>query len=292
MGNCFCSDEQTVFKSRVAIKFPHGIEGIEYSDDLKCFIPCKDLNGWLQSLYHNTKITQWVIYNDESDDIVEKGHHTKGHCKGIVAWNETLITWLCHSVPNFPREFTSQTISEIEKSELLYGQSFQYTEFPYHNDTLTSIMQQLTVMEANIYCTQHHFMFAKKINREISTIVLSPTITHIAKSPHYSIDMYSECIAKRYPSTWHIETWKRGHAIQENMPSVKDIKTLHYGMHKFKESQDHSKWAVGLDGDWICPSDINRMTTQYNRGGSAFCFKNPTLRRTLLNAIVSTDTCA
>ena len=113
MGNCCCVGDTSLTKSAVAIKFPDGVAGIEYSDDLNQFIHCKDINEWLQSLYLHSDATKWVLYNDETDDIVEKGHHTKGHCKGIVTWGDTSISWLCHSVPNFPREFTGKTISLI-----------------------------------------------------------------------------------------------------------------------------------------------------------------------------------
>lgn len=272
MGNCCCTEDASL-KSAVAIKFPHGVAGINYSDDLKHFMPCNDINEWLQSLYLHSDATKWVLYNDETDDIVEKGHHTKGHCKGIVAWGDTSISWLCHSVPNFPRKFTGKTISQIESSELVYGQSFQYVELPYHNDTLITIMKQLSIMQANVYVSNHDLSFQPSRIHEISTVVLTPTVTHIAKSPHHPIDIYSQCIAKQYPSTWHVETWKRGHEIQDHVDCVKDVRLLHYDTVTFKESQDHSKWAVSAtDMYWV--GDLNRMTSQFRRGGGGFLIRN------------------
>ena len=273
MGNCLCFGDTLPTKSAVAIKFPNGVAGIQYSEDLNHFIHCKDINEWLQSLYLHSDATKWVLYNDETDDIVEKGQHAKGHCKGIVTWGDTSITWLCHSVPNFPREFTGKTISPIESSELVYGQSFQYIELPYHNDTLIAIMKQLSIMQANIYIANHDLTFQPSRNHEVSTIVLTPTVTHIAKSPYHPIDIYSQHIAKHYPSTWHVETWKSGHEIQDHIDTVKDIKLLQYDTVTFKESQDHSKWAVSeTDMYWV--GDLNRMTSQFRRGGGGFLIRN------------------
>ena len=283
MGNCCCVGDTSLTKSAFALKFPHDVAGIQYSEDLNHFIHCKDVNEWLQSLYLHSDATKWVLYNDETDDIVEKGqhakghyakgHYAKGHCKGIVAWGDTSITWLCHSVPNFPREFTGKTISPIESSELVYGQSFQYIELPYHNDTLIAIMKQLSIMQPNIYVSNHDLTFHTSREHEVSTLVLTPTVTHIAKSPYHPIDIYSQHIAKHYPSTWHVETWKSGHEIQDHIDTVKDIKLLQYDTVTFKESQDHSKWAVSeTDMYWV--GDLNRMTSQFRRGDGGFLIRN------------------
>jgi len=251
MGNCCCVGDTSLIKSAVAIKFPDGVAGIEYSDDLNQFIHCKDINEWLQSLYLHSDATKWVLYNDETSDIVEKVHRTKGHCKGIVTWGDTSISWLCHSVPNFPREFTGKTISPIGGKELDYGQSFQYVELPYHNDTLIAIMKQLSIMQANIYVSNHDLTFQASREHEISTVVLTPTITHIAKSPHHPIDIYSQYIAKEYPSTWHVESL--------NYDAV--------------TSQDHSKWAVSAtDLYWV--GDLDRTTSHFRRGGGGFLIRH------------------
>lgn len=251
MGNCCCVGDTSLTKSAVAIKFPNGVAGIQYSDDLNQFIHGKDINEWLQSLYAHSDATKWVLYNDETSDIVKKVHHTKGHCKGIVTWGDTSISWLCHSVPNFPREFTGKTISPIGGIELVYGQSFQYVELPYHNDTLIAIMKQLSIMQANIYVSNHDLTFQASREHEISTVVLTPTITHIAKSPYHPIDIYSQHIAKEYPSTWHVESL--------NYDTV--------------TSQDHSKWAVSAtDLYWV--GDLDRTTSHFRRGGGGFLIRH------------------
>jgi hypothetical protein len=45
----------------------------------------------------------------------------------------------------------------------------------------------------------------------------------------------------------------------------------------FKETQDHSKWAIADASSgspprpFVCIGGINRMTSQFTRGGSTFC---------------------
>ena len=112
MGCCtssYCFKPQSSIKY-VALKLPHGTTGLEYCDQSRNFIHCNDINIWLTQLYLNSEWTQWQVYNDETGHIINDSKHKKGHCKGIVAWNNKRISWLCHSVPNFPKSFDGKII--------------------------------------------------------------------------------------------------------------------------------------------------------------------------------------
>lgn len=291
MGNCCKS--QLSFQNTFIIKFPHGKSGITFCDEKKCFIECTDINELLKKIYKETTFTNWIIYNDQMDKIKtneKKVYMGQGHSKGIVSWNDEKISWLCHSVPQFPSFFDGEKneISEINQSELLYGQSFQYIEIPYHNDKLCDIIQQLHIMDVSIITEKNHLSFPKRKNDLINTIVLSHTITHIAKSPKHHIDIYSESIVVQYPFTWKVETWIRGHPIQSDIPvylqRVRDIKKLQYGNTVYKEGQDQSKWAVS-DSSFYCIGDLNRMSSQYNRGGGCFICNDKNIAESLRKLI-------
>jgi hypothetical protein len=280
MGNCCCVTA-TTFSNKVALKFPHGKSGIEFSDLQKCFIDCTDINVWLKNIYKSQTFTNWVVYNDQMKKVDKKNAHGNGnsHAKGLVAWNDVKISWLCHSVPEFPAFFDGENgeISDIDQSELVYGQSFQYVEIPYHNDKLCDIMNQLYIMEVRIVEEKNHLTFPKRKNNAINTLILSDTVTHIAKSPKHQIDIYSQSIVIHYPHLWKVETWVRGHIIESEIPismrRVRDIKKINYKDISYKESQDHSKWAVS-DSTFYFVGDLNRMTSQYNRGGGGFICDN------------------
>jgi len=268
MGQCFCTLSESTIK--VAIKLPHGTKGIFYNDSSQSFVEC-DTNQWLSSLYKEAVWTGWMVYNDETGHLGDT-RTKKGHCKGIVSWNATHISWLVHSVPNFPRVFSGNTISEIESSEHIYGQSFAYTQFPYQDTLLMAIIQQVQLMESNIYIMNMTSMLPRppKIT-DINTIHLTETITHFAKPPHFNMDIY-EHFPVEFKSTWNVQTWKRGHPV-ESSTSIHDIKEMGYQEHNWSDTQDHSKWGVSQH-DWVWVGDLNRMSSQMHRGGGGFIIKH------------------
>jgi deoxyribonuclease-2 len=302
MGCCFssnsfnslcCYNKSSIIKL-VALKLPHGSKGIKYCEQTGGFIHC-DINTWLSQLYLNSEWTNWQIYNDETGHIINEHddiHHKKGHCKGIVAWNNKRISWLCHSLPNFPKFFDGKIISDIESGELIYGQSFQYIELDYSEEMITNIIKQLDIMEANIFSNSasggRSDSQIKITNLKQNwwqggciTLKLTDTITHIAKPPYCHIDIYSDYLVEEYNHFWKVETWIRGHHILEeplteillNSSSHKiiDITSLQFEDIKWTEKQDHSKWATtSPSGSHYWIGDLNRMTSQYKRGGGGF----------------------
>jgi deoxyribonuclease-2 len=215
---------------------------------------------------------------------VLKSHSTGGHCKGILAWNATHVSWLVHSVPNFPREFTGSTISPIELSEHIYGQSFIHVTRQADEAFVKQAIAHIYLMNSHVFM-KHNVPDVLQPKDMISTLSFSEEITHIAKSSKNEIDIYSEYLTI-YAPDWQVETWKRGHAI--NTPStIKDITHLSIFGLKYKDSQDHSKWATSEQYYWI--GDLNRMTSQYKRGGGGFLVKNQGISNALKSIIVATE---
>lgn len=56
------------------------------------------------------------------------------------------------------------------------------------------------------------------------------------------------------------------------------------------EADDHSKWAA-VGNLYACFGDMNRMPSQWKRGGSFFCFDSPSLAMALRRTIAGTDQC-
>ena len=297
--------------TKIALKFPHGTHGAAYNDNEKRF-ECLEINEWLEALYENTQWaphpsqrdestalreetsrkawTHWIIYNDEHPPSSLEGSSMvrKGHCKGILAWNDTHMSWLVHSVPNFPRMFTGATISEIEPSERIYGQSFMYVTRPADQAFIQKVINQLYHMEANIYMT-HNYKVDHGVHYVphdlMSTIVFSDTIQHIAKSPKYEVDIYSDFLVQ-YDLEWHVQTWKRGHLFKPSQ-CIKDVSSLNVRGAEYKDSQDHAKWAISQRYYWI--GDLNRMVSQMKRGGGGFLVKQKEIAEALRRCIVSVE---
>ena len=280
MGLCFSNPIKVT--RNFALKLPHGGTFIEYNEKTKKFILKDDINIWIKNLYDNKLRTNWIIYNDEIDNSTKT---SKGHCKGIITWNEDIITWLCHSVPKFPKVFDESNISSIDGSMLIYGQSFQYLEFPFEKEKLKQIIEHLRIMKANVYINNSDY-FNNKLKTKCSHVhelVISKNIIHVAKPPKYEIDIYSEYLVDKTKANWKVESWIRSRTYPI-VPYVTDIKECKFNTISYAENQDHSKWAVSnKEFYWI--GDLNRMTTQMKRGGGGFICKDKKLNKALQKII-------
>lgn len=270
MGQC-CSSFQPVV--RVALKFPGGTRGIRWDGT---FVSC-DINSWIKSVSHVSQPwTGWVCYNDETKALGIP-QTRKGHCKGVVAWNAERISWLIHSVPNFPRMFTGSEISNIEPGEHIYGQSFAHILTSYSPSLLHSILAQISHMQAHIFLQQGAIPEFPKSNR-ITTVPLFDGVVHICKPPTVKMDIYGH-LADTHPSPWFVQSWKRGHPI--GYTGIHDLQTMKHDTTEWSTTQDHSKWAVSDDLVWI--GDLNRMSSQENRGGGGVMVRDAELARCMRN---------
>ena len=109
--------------------------------------------------------------------------------------------------------------------------------------------------------------------KQIQHLVLCMNITHVSKHHSNNIDIYSDYICKK--NKWHIESWIRSDRINNKKDNVIDVSAIKYEHFAYNESQDHSKFGVCIDTDEVCFGDLNRMNSQYHRGGGAFVFKDP-----------------
>ena len=279
MGSCFSCLCNTI-SVHVVLKLPHGHKGLLYNNGE--FHPMDSVQDWVQSLY-SEGWEGWAAYNDETCLTTKK---SKGHCKGIVTWNKNKIGWLIHSVPNFPTEITSTSISPILPSELIYGQSFVYIEMPYSKEKIETILKQIEWMDANIFLTNNMIpppSYFATIG--IKTMVISSTISHYSKPSHYIIDIYGEHLCDLDSSTWYVETWRRGSPIQKTIPNLHDVKNLGWFAINYKESQDHSKWAVSNHYVWI--GDLNRMESQMKRGGGGVVIRDSAMVKAFKGLIIN-----
>lgn len=250
---------------KIALKLPHGVGYIEYEDKTKSFVKYVDINLWIKKLYKGKNIQNYIVYNDETNKIGDK-HTKKGHCKGILTWNNNNISFLVHSIPNFPEKFGEGDISDINPSELIYGQSMIYIEFNFTAITLYNILNSIHSMKAHIYIEKNLPILNYLNDNRIISTKISKNITYIVKPPSLYIDIYSEYLYEKYKSKWFIETWQRGHHITNNdCENIIDIKKLKFENIGWLESQDHSKWAVC--DKYFSIGDLNRMTSQFKRGG-------------------------
>lgn len=264
---------EPILSHRIALKAPHGTAMQTIEQDQ--WVQGNNINDWIKTLFVPQKYDHWIVYNDEVDDHKISTSH--GHCKGILAWNNKTIAWLIHSVPKFPRTFDGCNIADIGASELIYGQSFIWLEGISYQ-LLPDILVQLKIMNPYIYNTTVNIDWNQvTAGHDIREIALNNTGTlrHIAKAKHWNADIY-EHIATRFQGTWSCETWVRGHECVESQ-QVRDVHEITWNRntgstHRYKRTQDHSKYACSQQHVYV--GDINRMTSQFHRGGGGIILEN------------------
>uniref|UniRef100_A0A914EAQ5 Uncharacterized protein n=1 Tax=Acrobeloides nanus TaxID=290746 RepID=A0A914EAQ5_9BILA len=117
----------------------------------------------------------------------------------------------------------------------------------------------------------------------------------IAKNAEFNADIYDGIVAPTLKTNLLTETWIKGYDITVNCSSiypVVDVEYIKVGVSgQFRYTKDHSKLAISGDPTqpYICIGDINRMTSQYTRGGGTNCINNPEIWNTYFNMIQGTD---
>ena len=63
----------------------------------------------------------------------------------------------------------------------------------------------------------------------------------------------------------------------------------------FKYTQDHTKMAIAVNASssehYVCIGDMNRMSSQWARGGGSVCFRHAATYASLLDMITGIDAC-
>lgn len=107
-------------------------------------------------------------------------------------------------------------------------------------------------------------------------------------------DLYSDLIGPTLQVNLEVETWLDGEPDEDSdgKHTTQDIQWidlrslgLNYAWHFL--SHDHAKWAVSMDiekqeeTDWVIVADINRIDSQFKRGGVGIAFQNRDLAHSL-----------
>lgn len=273
----------------------------------------------LDSIFTNpAKTVGWVLYNDERPDSKPKkaDDGSLGHTKGILAFDTDTKTalWLLHSWPKYiaPGDKTLPTPK--------YGQTYLCVSMDLA--TASSIAKvMIDHQEPQVFASRVDALDATDPLRLLATGV-SPNAagdSHvmdfesragkafklIAKNRKWGGDFWNQLVGPALGVTIDVETWIRGGAIDTNKDSdapgalnllgkfeTCDIKTIDLtplgAPWKWPETKDHAKWGIGVEKNWVCVGDINRMISQEKRGGGAIAFQEPML----WNALKQTDSIA
>lgn len=249
----------------------------------------------LQQLWSSSDVS-FLLYNDEPP-MGDSYNFTVGHAKGVLALEttatgETEGFFLLHSIPKFPLgPLESSSYVGLLENAYTYGQNAYCVSIT--GETADRIAYGLHLVLPNIYEIQltnevkENFPnitslakgeFSKAplcVFHELETKHGLP-FTFFSKSTQWNNDLWSACISPQLQVNLEVESWIRGSAIgpscsEYDVTDVKNVAFYDFPSFTWSSYDDHSKWAVGVN--WTCHGDINRMTTQFTRGGGAMCVK-------------------
>ena len=265
----------------------------------------------------------YYLYNDEPASGTASSSY--GHTKGVVAADEDGSgLWISHSTPRWPAS-TGKAKFYFPEEEIIYGQTFLCMSL--NEGQLDAVGKQQLLTRPAVYHRTRLFAAANSTIAasypNIAKVLVGnwdttpgtrvqdlhvghwfsrTTFTSLVKNKEWNGDMWEGLVASHYSKGLLVESWMRGQRLGPYCPphkpyTVNDIEAMHMTGPSGKPvnwhfTQDHAKWAVGLQGDGlICIGDINRMMSQRNRGGGAICFRNRALSQGMFASINSTASC-
>jgi len=253
----------------------------------------------------------YLMYNDEPDNA--KPGTGYGHTKGVIALSGNEAIWLVHSTPHWPSSDGHKEFY-FPETETEYGQTFICIQITASQvDTVAKLLQYnkpyvyKSTFGSDIGSTHPELQkvldgqWVSAAGTTSASIGEITSFTAFAKNANWGQDLWADLVAEHFKSDLYVETWIRGSAEgsycrPKHKYEVLDVETMvarsPNGNITWSEGQDHAKWAVMLDGSSkLCVGDINRMTTQRNRGGGAVCFSDKGLSTALYNSIVTGHLC-
>ncbi|KHN81095.1 Deoxyribonuclease-2 [Toxocara canis] len=232
-----------------------------------------------------------------------------GHTKGVAFFDRQSGIWLVHSIPKFPPPNAYQ----YPESATQYGQSILCITMKYSE--LSKLGTLLYYNHPNIYSSSLPTQMAAenvdlqnaisgKYHRKSPFYHIADLVSAgghhfkaFAKTKKFDKDLYDGLVAPQLSIPLTVETWRRGMEVPLECNAkfiVLDVQYVKVGRTKrFKSTKDHSKFAISSDREqpFVCIGDINRMRSQYVRGGGTVCVKDTLLWKAYYDVIVNTNTC-
>lgn len=268
----------------------------------------------LAPIYMKTSKVAYLAYNDQ---LPHNFNGTRGgHTKGVLLAGHGIdmgTVWLQHSVPRFIDDVSKGYTYPNNGRE--NGQLFFCITFPLA--AVETISYHLQVQAANVYQTrylpwvekfpQFSALLKKKYMKKFNDIQVDILLTRkkrpvlaIAKSPKWMRDIYTEELSRKIEDSMTVQTWKNGAGGAQDMYckgkyTVTDVQYVSVntqsGLLQFSSREDHSKWSVARTKGVFCFSSLNRMISQWRRGGEITCLVDIPLAKLFRDSIYKRSKC-
>ncbi|TPP64328.1 Deoxyribonuclease-2-alpha [Fasciola gigantica] len=314
----------------VGYKLPDGFKYVYLNPDASEWKLSENLiseNGMMKNTFEqmfllkNSTSALYGMYNDEKPPVpsVDADAHTWGHLKGAIAFDNSSGFWIIHSIPKLPDDPDHYRYPSTGR---IYGQHMLCVTLS--SAYMLPVVEQLMISRPQFLSTylspdwvekypEIAFMFNNKRNVTVSnkTIILETAgnglkMRHFSKSDTFGKDLYQDLVSPNLGLGLKVETWRHGSSepsvCRNGQPWIVNVQNLRFTQPaiSFNSFQDHSKWACTvplqsgeLNPDmWVCLGDINRMFSQFHRGGGTMCIQNKRMWEAFSNLIVQVEECS
>ncbi|RWS04650.1 Deoxyribonuclease-2-like protein [Dinothrombium tinctorium] len=272
----------------------------------------------LNPVYSDRTKYTYLMYNDHPPRANVTDSYW-AHAKGILVMDSKAGFWLSHSIPNFPPRFEEKY--DYPDTASINGQTALCVSFKTQSEA-NIILNHLLTLRPNIYYDSvkkgapkddriiKDLIGKKKPNDAFAQFKFSSykgdAFQTFSKNSKANGDLYSAFIAPNLKSELIVQTWRRGGGTI--LPSecnstfqVRNVNQLNIHSNNSKIShtgvwdyiKDHSKWAISSSAKLpvVCIADINRMRSQFKRGGGAACILNEMAWKAFKQSVVGIENC-
>jgi len=253
----------------------------------------------------------YAMYNDEIPGGSTSS--TRAHSKGVILFNGDQGFWLVHSFPKWPSAVEDGYKGLPSET---YGQSFFCVSFrlsQLEKIATVHLLQWPQVYSSGISDdlkdSLPNFVSwiggGKTSGKGLSTPLSSyngRSFTHYGKSKECDCNLWEGVVAPGIGDGLLVETWQNGKSSLK-MPSfcppdyafaVTNVTKVQMpDGRSWLETQDHAKWGISLSSSkaMTCIGDINRQSSQVNRGGGTLCYHNTDLWKAMSSSVAEAFHC-
>jgi deoxyribonuclease-2 len=280
----------------------------------------------LQQVVDGRSTLARVQWNDELPAASPAGNAsassgTSGHTKGVLSAGAGGGFFLTHTLPKFPSLTGSGTV--WDGASTLYGQTFLCLTLDAKNvEAAAGALQFVdpytydSAVPAGLSGLLPNTVALVAGQRQAGTRATplqtagGASFTLYAKSGSTGLDIYEDVLQPAVESDMLVESWLRSPVMDTycrpaypwDSINVRELLFVDSGGNNqtWKETKDHAKVAIAAPPGkgfkvaapgLVCAGDMNRMTSQWARGGGTTCFVNAPLWSSLWYSFVSTDLC-
>ena len=267
----------------------------------------------LAPVYKNLSNIMTFMYNDEKPDGPTS--FNLGHTKGVLFGDEYSGVWMIHSVPHFPpypnqsygyphtgHRYGQTFLCISVRSEAMngIGRQFLYNEPFTYGVQMPDWTKDSKFSDLQLAAKNKHIKVAPFFHQEYLNTLGGVEMTSFAKHTLFNQDLYAALVAPGLKTSLLVETWPNGSGRMNSscqtpyvVENVAEIDFVDIKNEDFTTHHDHAKWAISLDSKkpFVCIGDINRMLTQFKRGGGTTCFSNLSVWKTFKSSIKEIEAC-